>query len=231
MGLPPDSTKQGNEMIKAVIFDLDNTLYDAQQYFLGAFDSISEHISLKYNISPQEVYETLAGLCREKTSMYPYLFNDLLSLLHLDRDNPEDIVKIFNEYSGWIEPYPDVIPTFRTLQEMDYKLGIITDGNVERQKRKVELLRFESLFDVIIYAEELESKPSSLPFLMALQKLKARATDAFYVADNPLLDFKGAKEVGIRTIRVLRGEFANLSTNEHIDYQIEGMSQLLKIVG
>lgn len=217
-------------MIKAVLFDVDNTLYDAQQYFHGAFNSISKYISTKYNIPQQEVYKTLVGLWREKTSMYPYLFNDLLSLLHLDRDNPEDIVKIFNEYSGWIEPYPDVIPTFRTLQEMDYKLGIITDGNVERQKRKLELLRFESLFDVIIYAEELESKPSSLPFLMALQKLKVRATDAFYVADNPLIDFKGAKEAGISTIRILRGEFVGIPRDENIDFEIKTLDELLGVI-
>lgn len=216
-------------MIKAVLFDLDNTLYDTEQYLFGASDDVSKYISTKYNIPQQEVYETLVGLWREKTSMYPYLFNDLVSLLHLDRDNPEDIVKIFNEYSGPIEPYPDVIPTFRTLQEMDYKLGIITDGNVERQKRKVELLRFESLFDVIIYAEELESKPSSLPFLTALERLKVKASDAFYVADNPLIDFKGAKEAGISTIRILRGEFVGIPRDENIDFEIEKLEELLGI--
>ena len=217
-------------MIKAVLFDLDNTLYDAQQYFLGAFNNISKYISLKYNIPWQEVYKTLAGLWREKTSMYPYLFNDILSLLHLDRDNPEDIVKIFNEYSGWMEPYPDVIPTLKVLREKNYKVSLVTDGNVERQKRKLEMLGLKSYFDTVVYAKEIEPKPSSLPFLRALSELKVRSEDTFYVADNPLIDFKGAKAAGISTIRILRGEFAGVAGNKNIDLEITKLSELLEIV-
>lgn len=216
--------------MKAVLFDLDNTLYDARQYFLGAFGDVSEYVSKKYNLHKQDIYNTLVKLWEEKTSMYPSLFNDLLNPFHLDQSACEDILRIFNRYSGKLELYPNVIPTLNVLRERDYKLGIITDGNVERQKRKIELLKLEPLFDIVVYTKEVEAKPSSSPFLVALRKLGVNAADALYVGDNPLLDFKGAKETGIRTIRVVRGEFAKLPRNEYIDFETENLSELLEIV-
>lgn len=217
--------------MKAALFDLDNTLYDAQQYFLGAFTDVSKYISAKHDIPERAVYKALVKLWKEKTSMYPYLFNDLLELLHLGQDSLPTVVKTFNEYAGTIELYPDAIPTLRSLKETGVKLGIITDGNVKRQKRKIELLGLSPLFDAIIYAEEAAPKPSPTPFLAALERLNVRAADAFYIADNPLIDFRGAKEAGMKTIRVLQGEFAVIPRNEHIDFEIEKLSELVELTG
>jgi len=216
--------------MKAALFDLDNTLYDAQQYFLGAFTDVSKYISAKHDIPERAVYKALVKLWKEKTSMYPYLFNDLLELLYLSQDGISTLVRTFNEYAGKIEPYPDAIPTLHKLKETGVKLGIITDGNMERQKRKIELLGLTFLFDVIIYAEEMASKPSPISFLAALERLHIKATDACYIADNPLIDFKGAKEAGIKTTRILRGEFAEVPRTEYIDFEIKTLDQLLEIV-
>jgi len=219
--------------VKAVLFDLDNTLYDTQQYFIGAFESISKYVSSEYDLPEQKIYKTLGKLWQKKTSMYPYLFNDLLKLLQIKQDNPEVIdalVRLFNGYAGNIELYPDVLPTLQELRGRLYKLGIITDGTVERQKRKIELLKLEPLFDVIIYTKEIESKASPTPFLAALARLNVKAPDAYYIADNPLIDFKGAKEVGIKTIRILRGEYTKIPRNEYIDFEVEKLEELLEII-
>jgi putative hydrolase of the HAD superfamily len=219
--------------VKAVLFDLDNTLYDTQQYFIGAFESISKYVSSEYDLPEQKIYKTLGKLWQKKTSMYPYLFNDLLKLLQIKQDNPEVIdalVRLFNGYAGNIELYPDVLPTLQELRGRLYKLGIITDGTVERQKRKIELLKLEPLFDVIIYTKEIESKASPTPFLAALARLNVKAPDAYYIADNPLIDFKGAKKVGIKTIRILRGEYTKIPRNEYIDFEVEKLEELLEII-
>jgi len=215
--------------MKAALFDLDNTLYDTQQYFVGALNGIAKYLSTRYNMSEREISATALEIWQQKTSMYPYLFNDLLELLHLSQDSLPALVKTFNEYVGTIEPYPDAIPTLCSLKGTGVKLGIITDGNVERQKRKIELLGLSPFFDAIVYAKELEPKPSSLPFLAALERLKVKAPDALYVADNPLVDFQGAKEARMKTIRVVRGEFVKVQSNEYIDFEIEKLNELLEL--
>ena len=64
--------------MKAVFFDLDNTLYDTKKYNLRAFKSISEFLEEKYNQNSNEVYEILKNYWEKKTSMYPKLFDDIL---------------------------------------------------------------------------------------------------------------------------------------------------------
>ncbi len=217
-------------MARALFFDLDGTLFDVRQYFWGAFGDVSDYISNKYGLSRQSVFQALSGLWQEKTSMYSHLYNDLIAQLNLEKGELQKLIKIFNEHTAKMQPYPDVAPTLRMLRTQGCKLGLITDGNVGRQQRKLQMLNLENYFDVVIYAREVEPKPSSLPFIVALDRLNVQPADSFYTADNPSLDFKGAKEAGMHTVRILRGEFADLATNEHIDYEIERISQLLKIV-
>lgn len=216
--------------MKAIIFDLDNTLYDAEQYYKGAFRRIAEYLSKKCNFSKKEIYKTLENLWREKTSMYPYLFDDLLDFLDLKNDL-RNVIKIFNDYDVELKPYPDVIPTLKELKRRNYKLGILTDGDVERQKRKIKLLGLDMFFDVIIFTEELGNpKPSEIPFQEAINKLKVNPQKSFYVGDNPLIDFEGAKKVGMRTVRILRGEFMKIPKNGYIDYEVEEIKELLEVV-
>jgi putative hydrolase of the HAD superfamily len=102
--------------MKTIFFDLDNTLYDAKQYHLGSFKEISEYLSKKYNRSKNKIYKRLIKLLKEKTSFYPYLFDDLLNFLNL-KEELEKVIKIFNNYNGKIRPYPDVKTGFKKTKK------------------------------------------------------------------------------------------------------------------
>jgi len=216
--------------MKAIIFDLDNTLYDVKQYYLGAFKKISEYLSKRYNILNQEIYKRLINHWKKKTSMYPHLFNDVLNFFDLGHEL-KNIIEIFNNYDGELKPYSDVIPTLNKLKKKNYKLGIITDGQVRRQKRKIKLLGLNEIFDIIIFTKELKNpKPSKIPFQEAINKLKINPQYSFYVGDNPLIDFKGAKKAGMKTVRLLKGEFKNMPKNKFVDYEIMEFEELLEVV-
>lgn len=217
--------------MKAVIFDLDNTLYNVEQYYLGAFKEIADYLSRKYGLSKQEIYKRLVNLWRGKTSMYSHLFDDLLDLFELGNEL-RNVIKIFNNYDGELKPYPDVTSTLKELKKRNCKLGILTDGNVERQKRKIKLLGLDRFFDVIVFTKELDNpKPSEIPFQEAINKLEVSPQKSFYVGDNPLIDFEGAKKMGMKTVRVLKGEFRNIPKNRYIDYEINELKELLNMRG
>jgi FMN phosphatase YigB (HAD superfamily) len=80
---------------------------------------------------------------------------------------------------------------------------------------------------VIIYTKEIVPKPSEKPFLVAIKKSRTRVNNAFYIADNPLIDFEGAKKIGMKTIRLKRGEFVKFPINKHIDLEIFDFRDLL----
>jgi FMN phosphatase YigB (HAD superfamily) len=66
-------------------------------------------------------------------------------------------------------------------------------------------LGIESCFDAVVFSDEFGAehrKPSPRPFRLALRRLRVKAHETVYVADNPGKDFLGAKKVGIRTVRV-----------------------------
>lgn len=215
---------------KAGLFDLDNTLYDVEQFFSGAFRDISKYMSYQNGLPEERIYQALVRIWREKTSMYPKLFDNILDFFGLGKDSLQDLVKIFNEYSGTLQPYSDVVPALEALREKNFKLGIITDGNVDRQKRKIEMIGLRPFFDTVIYAQEKGTKLCASPFLAALDILGVNSSETFYIGDNPLLDFKGAKDAGLKTIRLLRGEFVQVPCNEYIDFEIIKLDELFGLV-
>lgn len=214
---------------------MDNTLYDYSIYYSGVLKKIAEYLSNKYGMSFNELYTTGLQLFKEKTSRYPMLFNDLLDKFDIPQCEISACLEIFNNFSGRIEPYKDVLPTLSELKNRGYILGLITDGNPKRQDRKIKLLGLEDYFDVIVFTYNLNSpKPSSIPYKYALKKVMKKTMvytySVYYIGDDPRVDFKGAKEVGMKTIRILRGEFRNLQKNRYIDFEIGDMKSLLDIL-
>lgn len=216
--------------MKAVIFDVDNTLYDARQYYFGGFGKVAEYLSKKYRFSKQNIYKKLGNLWKEKTSMYPHLFEDLLVSFGQEKEL-DVVIRIFNNYDGKLSPYPSLPSILKKIKEKSYKLGIISDGNAERQKRKINLLGLEGLFDAMVFTKELNSpKPSEEPFREIVDRLKITPQRSFYVGDNPLVDFEGAKKTGMKTIRLLKGEFKNMPKNGYINYEVRNLKKLLNLI-
>jgi putative hydrolase of the HAD superfamily len=216
--------------MKCILFDLDNTLYDTRNYYLGAFQKISNYLSTKYSINEGQIYDYLASLWKEKSSMYSHLFDDVLKAQNLGNENIPILLKIFNGYEIRKEDlYEDVVPTLKWLMK-NYKIGVITDGTVSRQRRKIEILGIEKFFDTVIFTKNIEPKPSSKAYLEALNKINIAPEFAAYVGDNPLLDFRGAKEIGMKTIRIQRGEFAKIENNDDVDYTIKNLLELQNIM-
>ena len=215
----------------AIFFDLDNTIYDSRQYFLGALNEISGYLAKAAKLPRQKIYQELTRLWQKKTSFYPYLFDDLLKELNIEsKELVKEVVNLFNGYRGRLKPYPGALPALKKMKKLGYKLGIITDGNVKRQQAKISLLGIKDFFEVIIYTKKIRPKPSKKSFLAAVKKMKINPKDAYYVADNPLVDFKGAKEIGMKTARLLQGEFKSIPKNKYIDYEIKKFSEILNLV-
>lgn len=214
----------------AIIFDLDNTLYDVRQFFSEAFDRVSGYLSDKYQIPKQEIYDRLIALWKKKTSMYAHLFDDILNELGL-KGETNNMLAIFNNCDVLLTPYDDAIPLLRELKRRRHKTGIITDGNLKRQKRKIGSLGIEGLFDEIVFTEELcSSKSQGLPFQEMIDRLKVLPQQSLYVGDNPLIDFEGAKKIGIKTVRLLKGEFKDMPKNEYINYEVRELKKVLNLV-
>ena len=207
--------------VKAVIFDLDNTLYNEARYIDHAYGAISKYVSeLDENMNRRRFYEALKRKFAARGSQYPRLFNEVLADHGIyGQKLLKSILRLYSSVAPNIKLYPSALAVLKRLKK-GHKLCLITNGNVTTQKNKVKLLKLSRQFDSIVYARALsksQEKPSPAPYLLTLKRLGVSAAEAVYVGDNPLNDFSGAKKIGIKTIRLLKGEFKNLEVAQKDD--------------
>ena len=109
-------------------------------------------------------------------------------------------------------------------------MEIITDGDKDRQAKKIEKTKLKNYFNWIIFTKDYEAKPSSIPFEIAKSKVPDDSYDILYVADNPKIDFVGAKKTGMITVRIKRGEFIENPNDENIDWTIRKLEEILNLL-
>jgi putative hydrolase of the HAD superfamily len=219
----------------AVVFDLDNVLYDEKEYIYAAFRSIARFLSGRCRFSEDEVYSKLVCDFEKKGSMYPRLFNDALADLGLDQSLVPEILKLYALVDSKVELFPEATSVLLALRSLGLKLALVTNGSIRIQSSKIRLLGVEKFFDVVVYARETPSakdKPYPEVYSVALQKLGVEAGKAISVGDNPHTDFWGAKRLGMRTVRILWGEFKDVHLSEEYEAEIvlHTLTELLGVV-
>lgn len=198
-------------MIKAIFFDLDNTLYDQDVYFSSAFATIARHLEECFSFPSVDTLSKLRALFREKGSMYPRLFDDLLEGLGSREEGLlRALVELFHRAPvDTLALYEDAASILPRLAR-SFLLGIITNGQAEMQRRKVMALGLGGLLPYQVYTAELgHPKPSTRGYEYAIEMTEVGPQESLYVGDNPYVDFAGAKHAGMHAVRLLRGEFAS----------------------
>ncbi len=221
-------------MIKLVIFDLDDTLISEDKYIRSGYYVVSKYLEDKYKIDSIVSYNKLISFLESKEKN---TFNKLLDEFNI-KYSKEDIMKIVGIYRNHIPNicfFDDVMPTINELKIKKIKLGIISDGYLETQKRKLEVLKADEIFDYIILTEELGRefwKPHPKAFEMMLEKFSCNPEDVIYVGDNPEKDFYIKNYIPVNTIRIKRenGIYTNSKYMENIreDVEIYTLTDLLK---
>lgn len=221
-------------MIHAILFDLDDTLYDEMQFVKGGFKAVSLYISKNNNIEQKVVYQLLLDVLEEhgrgKT------FDIVLKKLGLyNKKFIPKLVEVYRTHKPNLFLYPGASNVLSTLRKQGYKLGIITDGNVEVQRNKVEALKIKDFFDCMIFSNEYgieKQKPNPLPYQKAMEKLEASANETVYIGDNPYKDFITARKLGIFTIRIMRGQYKNIKLRKEYESnrQIQNLENIFNII-
>ena len=222
--------------IKTLLFDLDDTLYDEKQFVQSGFAKVAEFIEDKIKIDKDLFYKILIEIYNEGTR--GNIFNLALEKVNIvyDENIIRTMVKIYREHNPKIKLDKGIRLLLMNLRGV-YSLGIITDGYFEVQKKKVQALKLEELFDSIIYTDEYGKeywKPSVYGYKLALKKFKVLPEEAVYIGDNPHKDFIGAKKMGILTVRILQPgrEYSKvrLSKEYEADYKIRELQEIINLL-
>lgn len=194
-------------MIGAVLFDLDDTLFEQQQWLDGAWRAVASAAGAATR--PEELYDALVAVAAEGSGR-GRIIDRALERVGAPSSLVPELVRVFRSFdAGRLEPYPGVRDAVLRLRGV-VRTGLVTDGDPPGQRAKVRAAGLDGLFDVVVISDELgrdRRKPNPAPFRRALNELKVDVDAVVHVGDHPVKDIRGAAAVGMRAVRVLTGEY------------------------
>ncbi len=206
--------------VKAVLLDLDNTLYPYEQCNRIALEVVIDKLSTIFNI-PKEIVETAFDKSRESVkfwlkdtasshSRFLY-FQKTIEMLKGSTDVKltQDINNLFwNIYFGHMKLYDGAIEFLEYLKKSGIKIAIASDLLVDIQFKKLLKLGLENHVDFVITSEEAgQDKPAKFIFVLALEKLGLKKDEIVFIGDDLKKDIQGAKDMELKYILVKNGDF------------------------
>lgn len=221
-------------MIKAIIFDLDNTLVDFMLMKKRAVEAaVYAMIDAGMDISFEEAVRKIKNIYDKEGIEYQQIFDEFLHDQYGEVNYKiisAGIVAYRTAREAALKPYPRVFPTLVELIKMGLRLAVVSDAPSKEAWLRLSYLNFHHLFDVVItYDETREKKPSPVPFNLALEKLNLKAEECLMIGDWAERDMVGAKAVGMKTVFARYGDTFN-TLHPGSDYDINSISELIKIV-
>lgn len=221
-------------MIKAVIFDLDNTLVDFMAMKRQAIDAaINAMIDAGLELTREDIQARIDEIYKERGMEFQNVFDQLL----YDEFQKVDykilsagVIAYRRAREAALVPYPHVYMTLMELLKLGLQLGVVSDAPAREAWLRLSYLNFHHIFDHVVTFEDTgERKPNAAPFRRALQLLKVEGHEALMVGDWAERDVVGAANVGIKTVFARYGDtFGTVESNA--DYEINDISELIDIV-
>jgi putative hydrolase of the HAD superfamily len=220
--------------IKAIVFDMDDTLFKETDYVLSGFLDVDQW--LKETQGVIGFYKLAVELFNK--GKRKYIFNKVLESLNLpyNQNFINQLIGVYRNHTPSISLFEDAKHVLDNLQD-SIKIGLITDGYLSSQKLKFDALGIQEKFDTVIFTDELGRehwKPNPLPYEQACLKLKCLPSECIYIGDNVNKDFVTAKKLGWLTVHINRNDEgiyskAKVSNEFEADYQINDMKELFHI--
>jgi putative hydrolase of the HAD superfamily len=221
-------------MIKAVVFDLDNTLVDFMKMKRRAIEeAIPAMIDAGLEITPEYANKLIDEIYKEQGIEYQQVFDEFLRRV-LQRVNYKilsaGIVAYRRAREAALTPYPHVYSTLNKLMKLGIKMGILSDAPIKEAWLRLAYLNLHHIFDAVVTFDETgERKPSPLPFTKILERLQVNPEEALMVGDWAERDIVGAAKVGMKTAFARYGDTFN--TEHHsADFDLKDIRQLEDII-
>lgn len=184
---------EDKQPIKGVIFDLDDTLYSEKDYVQSGYQAVAAYLN------DDEAAEKLWAYFEQGL---PAIDAYLKETNQMDRK--VDCLQVYREHIPDIKPYNGVFEIISEMKEKGIKVGIITDGRVDGQKKKLAALGLDTLVDDIIITDALGGvqfrKPNDISFRIMQNKWRIPFEQLIYVGDNPNKDFQAPKQLGMKAV-------------------------------
>lgn len=193
------------DALRAVVWDVDDTLFLEQDYARSGFEAVGAHV---------ERTRGIAGFGARLVAMFEAgvrgdTFDRALAEFGApaDKDTIRELVEIYRGHTPRISLLPDARAALDAAVARGWRQAALTDGPPRSQRAKVEALGLAAWCDPIVLAGELgpgRGKPAPDAFLVVERALGLTGSALLYVGDNPPRDFPAPWSLGWQTLRIRR---------------------------
>lgn len=193
--------------VRAICFDLDNTLWEIEPVLKRAERILADWLARRYpripqRFSPAGMFEVRAALLAEQ----PHHAHDLSFLrretiarcaaeVGYERDMAQEAFAVWLAARNQVEPYGDVIASLDSLK-MRFRLASLSNGNAD-----LEVIGLAHHFEVTLNAGALGcAKPDSRAYTALAEALTLEPGEILFVGDEPHADVVGPRTVGMQTV-------------------------------
>jgi putative hydrolase of the HAD superfamily len=221
-------------VIRAIVFDLDNTLLDFMSMKRRAVEAaVDAMIDAGLPLGRDEAERAVFEIYGREGIEHQRVFDDLLES-RMGEIDPKilaaGIVAYRRAREAALVLYPHVTVTLVELIKRGLRLGVISDAPRREAWLRLCYLNLHHLFDVVVTHEDTgERKPAQAPFERVLELLGVAPEEALMVGDWPERDVVGAIQVGMRTAFARYGDTFG-TVHSGADWDLEDIHQLLDIV-
>lgn len=218
---------------RAIIFDLDDTLFDctgmlvepARRRAAQALAQASDDVTV------ERAYAEIEAA---------FAFNgpDFDAIKHVAEQHGLPAVAVRSARAVYqqdavekISPFPDVVPTLRWLKNNGMLLFLVSKGNPARQQQKLDSLGIEHHFSDVRLVDEQSEKADC--FLDVLRRWQLSAGQVLVVGDRVRSEIKLANELGMVSVRMLHGRFSAQSPSspeEEPQFAIRSVGDLRALI-
>tara|TARA_Y100001968_G_scaffold331599_1_gene386792 strand:+ start:286 stop:969 length:684 start_codon:yes stop_codon:yes gene_type:complete len=221
-------------LIKAVVFDLDNTLLDFMSMKSFAVKAaIKAMIEAGLPLDEKKAYDKIISIYDEKGYEYQKVFDDFI----LNECNDKNYKALASGISAYrkareasLALYPNVNSTLIKLIKMGLLLGVVSDAPSREAWMRICQLNLHHIFDsVVTFNDTGYSKPAPEPFQKICFNLNVKPNEVLMIGDWPERDVVGAKKVGMITAFAKYGDTFN-TVHSNADYDIVDIAELINII-
>ena len=191
--------------VRAVVFDIDGTLYPIRRIALRSLPLIVRHLRLFYAFGRARQAlrsECPGGALRQRQAEL------VAGLLGVDAGEAERRIEqiVYRRWPacfGRLRPFADVVETLAALRHRGMRLGVVSDSPFTREK--LSALGLHSGWDAVVSADEAGAlKPNPEPFVRVARMLGVAPGEVLFVGNSYSRDVVGAHRTGMRAAHFTR---------------------------
>ncbi len=220
-------------MIKAVLFDFDETLQDRTLAFESYMDALLDDYLPELDETARKKYKR--DMVSTGNGGYVNRINWYQNLIDMwDWKNSPGAAVLANHYDTKFGDHNVIfehsIPLLKELKNRGYKVGVITNGPSYLQNHKMDESGLRPYCDIVVVSGDVGvHKPDPELFRLTAERLGLDTDECIYVGDHPVNDIKGALDSGMKAIRMNWGWFKDQDLREDVPV-IEDIIDVLKYV-